>query len=77
MFLFVPQFRVYLLRALTRKLDSKKAKLIVDKTKLGDFFILYRIGKNVNPNLYKELIFGLHDYLLNKRAYINYSLNEV
>lgn len=77
MFLFVPQFRVYLLRALTRKLDSKKAKLIVDKTKLGDFFILYRIGKNVSPNLYKELIFGLHEHLLNKRAYINYSLNEV
>lgn len=77
LFVFVPQFRVYLLRALTRKLDNNKAKLIVEKTNLGDFFVLYRIGKNVNPNLYKELIFGLHDYLVNKRAYISYTLNEV
>lgn len=76
LFLFVPQFRVYLLRALTRKLDSKSAKFIVEKTKLGDFFVLYRIGKNVNPALYKDLIFGLYDYLINKRIY-TYPMKDV
>lgn len=75
-FLFVPHFRIYLLKALTWKIDTSIAKLIVEKTKLGDFFILYRIGKNVNPTLYKELIFGLYNFLKNKKTYIGFSLND-
>nr|XP_023026317.1 innexin inx2-like [Leptinotarsa decemlineata] len=64
MFLFIPNFRVYLLRAHSRKLERKKAEFIVSKISFGDFFVLYKVGKNVNTMIYKELIGGIYDQLI-------------
>ncbi|KAJ8983929.1 hypothetical protein NQ317_008631 [Molorchus minor] len=77
LFLFVPKFRVYLLRAQTRNVDTRKARLIVDNITYGDFFILYKIGKNINPIMYKELVFGIHDYIINKGKSYNKNIDEV
>lgn len=68
LFLFVPKFRVYLLRAQTRNLDMKKSQAIINHITYGDFFILYKIGKNVNPMLYKELIVAIYDYVTNTES---------
>lgn len=62
-FMFVPIFRIYLLRAQARKLEGKKAKFIVKKLSYGDFFVLYRVGKNVNQNVYREIVLSVYDYL--------------
>ncbi|KAJ8965141.1 hypothetical protein NQ314_004366 [Rhamnusium bicolor] len=80
LFLFVPKFRVYLLRAQTRNLDKKKAKAVIDHITYGDFFLLYKVGKNVNPILYKDLVTGMHDSIVSKEPpYTNYpqTVNEV
>ncbi|CAG9860730.1 unnamed protein product [Phyllotreta striolata] len=69
LFLFVPVFRTYLLRAQARRLENKKAKYIVRKLSYGDFFILYRLGKNVNQNTYRDVVSCIYDHLSNWKGY--------
>ncbi|KAJ8959020.1 hypothetical protein NQ318_022273 [Aromia moschata] len=66
LFLFVPKFRVYLLRAQTRSFERGMAQTVVDNISYGDFFVLYKIGKNLNPIMYKELVQGMHDYIVHR-----------
>lgn len=68
LFLFVPKFRVYLLRAQTRNLDKKKSDIIVNHITFGDFFLLYKVGKHVNPILYKELVEGIYDQIAGEES---------
>ncbi|XP_056644891.1 innexin inx2-like [Diorhabda carinulata] len=72
LFLFLPMFRIYLLRAQARKLEKKKAKFIVSKLSFGNFFILYKFGKNVNPRLHKEVVMCLYDHLITRGSYKNF-----
>lgn len=48
--------RLYLLRARSRLSPQKDIQVIADKFQLGDWFILYQLGKNIDPLIYKELI---------------------
>ncbi|XP_018574110.1 innexin inx2-like [Anoplophora glabripennis] len=68
LFLFVPMFRVYLLRAQTRSLDKKKSEIVVNHITYGDFFVLYKIGKNVNPMLYRDLVGAIYDQIAGKES---------
>lgn len=58
---FVPKVRVYLLMAQARHLGIAQARTIVAKLTYSDFFVLYHIGKNINPLMYKELAVGIYN----------------
>ncbi|CAG9824623.1 unnamed protein product [Phaedon cochleariae] len=76
LFLFAPKFRVYLLRAQCRKLEKKKAMLIVKKFTYGDFFILYKIGKNVDPTIYNEIVASIYAHFTMKGSCKNFPRDD-
>nr|CAI5834937.1 unnamed protein product [Callosobruchus analis] len=69
LFLFSHKVRVYLLRAQTRNLDHKKAEIIVDNLSYGDFFLMYKIGKNINPIIYREFVLAVYENIPPKRGF--------
>uniref|UniRef100_T1DI93 Innexin n=1 Tax=Psorophora albipes TaxID=869069 RepID=T1DI93_9DIPT len=56
---FMPKVRLYLLRARSRLSAHDEVELISSKCQLGDWFILYQLGKNIDPLIYKEIISDL------------------
>ena len=56
---FYPKVRLYLLRARSRLTDHQDVEQIADKCQIGDWFILYQLGKNIDPLIYKEVISDL------------------
>lgn len=58
---FVPRVRVYLLMAQARHMGITSAEVIIDSLSYGDFFVLYHIGKNISPLMYRELVIGIYD----------------
>jgi hypothetical protein len=51
-----PQIRMYLLRAKSRLSDPQQIDTISQKCAIGDWFVLYQLGKNMDPLIYRELI---------------------
>lgn len=49
-------FRIRLLRSLAMPLSSEQIKLASNKGQIGEFFILYQLGKNINPYVFKEIL---------------------
>lgn len=60
------KMRAYLLISQTRCLDTGKFVSLAKQLSYGEFFVLYHIGNNVNPMIYRDLIFAIHDSTLNK-----------
>lgn len=56
---FMPKVRLYLLRARSRLSKHQEVELISSKCQLGDWFILYQLGKNIDSLIYKEIISDL------------------
>lgn len=56
---FMPKVRLYLLRARSRLSSHDEVELISSKCQLGDWFILYQLGKNIDSLIYKEIISDL------------------
>ncbi|KAG5667871.1 hypothetical protein PVAND_015838 [Polypedilum vanderplanki] len=54
-----PKVRLYLLRARSRLSSHEDVEQIADKCQIGDWFILYQLGKNIDPLIYKEIIADL------------------
>lgn len=54
-----PKVRLYLLRARSRLSQHSDVENIVDKCQIGDWFVLYQLGKNIDPLIYKEIISDL------------------
>jgi len=52
----LPKARMYLLRAKSRLSDPQQIEMISDKCQIGDWFILYQLGKNMDPLIFRELI---------------------
>ncbi|XKL67396.1 hypothetical protein PGB90_002887 [Kerria lacca] len=63
-----PALRLYLLRARSRLSPQKDIQIIADKFQLGDWFILYQLGKNIDPLIYKDLISSLATKLHGKES---------
>lgn len=63
-----PALRLYLLRARSRLSTQKDVQIIADKFQLGDWFILYQLGKNIDPLIFKELISSLANKLNGKES---------
>jgi len=54
--IFGSQIRMYLLRAKSRLSDPRQIDTISQKCQIGDWFVLYQLGKNMDPLIYRELI---------------------
>lgn len=63
-----PALRLYLLRARSRLSSPKDVQIIADKFQLGDWFILYQLGKNIDPLVFKDLVAQLAAELNGKEA---------
>jgi len=59
LFLYWPKFRTYLLMAQVRSLSRKKVIVIGQYLSHGQIFLLYNMGKNMNPIVYKELLLSV------------------
>lgn len=59
LFLVISKVRLYILLANCRCLGKKKAKVIITKFTFGDYFLLYLLGKNLNPIIFNELLIGI------------------
>jgi len=65
---FLPNMRTTLLRARARLTKHpRQVDTICRKSTLGDWFILYQLGKNIDPLIYREFINDLYEQLLRKR----------
>merc|ERR1712241_1289133 len=65
--LFTPCMREYLLRARARLAPMYQIQAICRKFKLGDWFILYQLGKNIDPMIFREFIKDLYEKLENEK----------
>ncbi|XP_052868573.1 innexin inx2 [Anopheles cruzii] len=57
--IMMPRLRLLMLRARSRLSAHEDVELIASRCQLGDWFILYQLGKNIDPLIYKEIIFDL------------------
>lgn len=56
---FGPKLRFILLRARSRLSNTKQIEIISNRCQIGDWFILYQLGKNIDPLIFKQLIADL------------------
>lgn len=56
-----PKIRAYILLVQVRYFDLKEMEKIVDSINYGGYFVLYMIGKNCNPFIFRELVSALYD----------------
>lgn len=54
-----PQVRVYLLRARSRLSSQEQIEIIARNCQIGDWFVLYQLGRNIDPLIFKELMSDL------------------
>ncbi|XP_019871472.1 innexin inx2 [Aethina tumida] len=57
--IFGPKLRLYLLRARCRIAAQNQIEIIAEKCEIGDWFVLYQLGKNIDPLIFKEIISDL------------------
>lgn len=63
-----PKLRLYLLRARSRLASQDNIETIARKCQIGDWFVLYQLGKNIDPLIYKEVIADLAKKLEGKET---------
>lgn len=63
-----PKLRLYLLRARSRLAPQDQIEIIARKCLIGDWFILYQLGKNIDPLIYKEVVADLAKKLEGKET---------
>lgn len=52
-------FRAFLLKTRYRRIKSECIELIIEKTVVGDWFLLYLLGQNVDPMIFKDVVHEL------------------
>ncbi|CAH1111012.1 unnamed protein product [Psylliodes chrysocephalus] len=63
-----PKIRLYLLRTKCRIAPSDQIETICNKCEIGDWFVLYQLGKNIDPLIFKEVISDLAKKLEGKET---------
>ena len=58
--LTVPMTREIMLRARARLAPNNKIETICRESRLGDWFILYQLGKNMDPMIFRDVINSLY-----------------
>ncbi|XP_050533271.1 innexin inx2 [Daktulosphaira vitifoliae] len=64
----MPKFRLLLLRARSRLAPQDEVETITKKCQIGDWFVLYQLGKNIDPLIFKELVSDLAKRLDGKES---------
>jgi len=64
--LFSPKMREMLLRARSRLAPLYQVETICRRFKIGDWFLLYQLGKNIDPLIFKEFVGELHNRMESK-----------
>jgi len=64
----MPKFRLLLLRARSRLAPQDEVETITKKCQIGDWFVLYQLGKNIDPLIFKELVSDLAKKLDGKES---------
>ncbi|XP_015108560.1 innexin inx2 [Diachasma alloeum] len=54
-----PKLRLVLLRARSRLSPQDQIETISQRFQIGDWFVLYQLGKNIDPLVYKDLVSDL------------------
>ncbi|TRY79199.1 hypothetical protein TCAL_05994 [Tigriopus californicus] len=57
--IFSGGFRSYLLKIRYRRVKNECIEIIMDKTVVGDWFLLYLLGQNVDPVIFKDVLHEL------------------
>ncbi len=52
-------FRAYLLKIRYRRLKGECIEVIMEKTVVGDWFLLYLLGQNLDPIIFKDVVHEL------------------
>ena len=65
--LTVPMTREVLLRSRARLAPTNKIEMICRESRLGDWFLLYQLGKNMDPIIFRDFIHDLHTRLESTR----------
>ncbi|XP_012253835.1 innexin inx2 [Athalia rosae] len=63
-----PKLRLILLRARARLSPHTQIEIIARNCQIGDWFVLYQLGKNIDPLVYKELVADLADKMIGKES---------
>jgi len=69
---FSPRIRAYLLYIRFRLVKKECINIIIKKTKMGDWFLLYMLGQNIDSVIFKEVV---HE-LARKLGYHNKDIYE-
>lgn len=56
MIIFMPKLRPRLLNARNRMVPKKVAYTVSRNSDIGDWWILYMLGRNMDPLIYKEVM---------------------
>ena len=59
MIIFSPRMRAYLLYIRFRLIKKECINIIIKKTKMGDWFLLYMLGQNIDSIIFKEVVHEL------------------
>ena len=62
--LVVPWLRLSILKARARLVKQTEVENICRRLGLGDWFILYQLGKNMDPMIFREFMEKLHKRML-------------
>jgi innexin len=57
--IILPKLRFNLLRTQSRLSSLESVKTVAEKCKVGDWFVLYQLGKNIDPLIFKEFMSDL------------------
>lgn len=63
-----PKLRLVLLRARSRLSPQDQIETISQRFQIGDWFVLYQLGKNIDPLIYKDLVSDLAQRFEGKQA---------
>jgi len=69
---FSPRIRAYILYIRFRLVKKECINIIIKKTKMGDWFLLYMLGQNIDSVIFKEVV---HE-LARKLGYHNKDIYE-
>lgn len=56
MIIFMPSVRVQLLKTINRSVPKEAAQGIAQKTDLGDWWVIYMLGGNLDPPIFKDVV---------------------
>ena len=73
MTLALPRLRELILKARTRLSPMYKVEAICRRASLGDWFLLYQLGKNIDPLIFKEFIAEYYKKLEEREAAQNFT----